>query len=154
MTMSGSPFPQSRRMIKAPAVERAKSTKTDRAMTLYWSSRSPFVRKVMVVAHELGLTERIDRVRTVVAPTKPNAEVMASNPLNKLPTLLIDGHALYDSRVIVECLDGLHDGAKLIPADGPARLTALRRQALADGMLDFLVQWVSERLRPKEQQST
>ena len=59
-------------------------------MQLFWSSRSPFVRKVMVVAHEKGLADQIECVRTLVAPAKPNPEVMAANPLNKLPTLILD----------------------------------------------------------------
>jgi len=123
-------------------------------MQLLWSSRSPFVRKVMLVAHETHLASRIERVRTVVAPTKPNPEVMARNPLNKLPTLILDdGRALYDSRVICEYLDGLHDGLRLFPAEPAARMEALRQQALGDGILDFLLLGLSERARPPEQQS-
>jgi glutathione S-transferase len=123
-------------------------------MKLYWSSRSPFVRKVMVFAHETGLADRIERTQTIVAPTKPNPEVMALNPLNKLPTLILDdGRALYDSRVICEYLDSLHGGARLFPADSSARIEALRRQALGDGMMDFLLVWLSERGRPAPQQS-
>lgn len=123
-------------------------------MKLNWSSRSPFVRKVMVAAHETGLAGRIECVRTVVAPTKPNPEVMLRNPLNKLPTLILDdGQALFDSRVIVEYLDGLHQGPKLFPAAGPARVETLRRQALGDGILDFLLLGLSERARPEAQQS-
>ncbi|MFV0299068.1 MAG: glutathione S-transferase family protein [Hyphomicrobiaceae bacterium] len=123
-------------------------------MKLFWSSRSPFVRKVMVVSHETGLADRIERVRTVVAPTKPNAEVMALNPLNKLPTLVLDdGSAIYDSRVIAEYLDSLHDGPRLFPAAGRPRFDALRLQALGDGILDFLLVGLSERSRPEAQQS-
>jgi glutathione S-transferase len=123
-------------------------------MQLLWSSRSPFVRKVMVVAHETGLAGRIETLRTVVAPTRPNAEVMALNPLNKLPTLILDdGSALYDSRVIAEYLDSLHQGPKLFPGAGPTRFAALRLQALADGILDFLLVGLSERMRPEPQQS-
>ena len=89
-----------------------------------------------------------------MSPTKPNADVMAINPLNKLPTLLLDdGQALYDSRVIVEYLDGLHSGPKLFPASGAARFEALRWQALGDGILDFLLAGLSERVRPAAQQS-
>jgi glutathione S-transferase len=123
-------------------------------MKLFWSSRSPFVRKVMVFAHETGLAPRIDCTRTLVAPTKPNPEVMALNPLNKLPTLILDdGRALYDSRVICEYLDSQHDGPRLFPADASARIEALRRQALGDGMMDFLLVWLSERARAAPQQS-
>jgi len=123
-------------------------------MKLFWSSRSPFVRKVMVVAHETSLVSRVECVRTVVAPTKPNADVMALNPLNKLPTLLRDDdRPIYDSRVICEYLDGLHAGQKLFPAAGEARFEALRLQALGDGILDFLLLGLSERVRPETQQS-
>ncbi len=123
-------------------------------MKLFWSSRSPFVRKVMLVAHETEIVDRIECVRTLVAPTKPNPEVMAANPLNKLPTLLLDdGRALYDSRVIAEYLDTQHGGPPLFPSDPGARFEALRLQALADGVLDFLLLGLSERARPLEQQS-
>jgi hypothetical protein len=37
-------------------------------MRLHWSPLSPFVRKVMVAAHELGLADRIGRVRAGVRP--------------------------------------------------------------------------------------
>ena len=123
-------------------------------MTLHWSPRSPYVRKVMIVAHELGLAERIATVRTVVGGTTPHWELMRINPLGKLPTLeLGDGTVLYDSPVICEYLDTCHDGPRLFPASGAARFTALRRQALGDGMLDAALPWLSERYRPAERQS-
>ena len=123
-------------------------------MKLYWSSRSPFVRKVMVCAHEAGLAGRINCERTIVSAAQPNLEVMAANPLGKLPTLILDdGSALYDSRVICEYFDTLQDRIRLFPAGGDVRITALRRQALADGLLDTLVAWMGERTRPPEQQS-
>src|SRR5882672_11146388 len=114
-------------------------------MKLYWSSRSPFVRKVMVTVHELGLVSRIRTERVVVSAAAPNAEVMAVNPLNKIPTLVLDdGTALYDSRVICEYLDTLHEGRKLFPADPSACFTALRRQALRDGLMDGIVRRLGE----------
>jgi glutathione S-transferase len=123
-------------------------------MKLLWSSRSPFVRKVVVAAHELGLADRIATERVVVSANKPNADVMALNPLNKIPTLVLDdGTALYDSRVIAEYLDTLHDGPRLHPADPAARHKALCRQALGDGMLEVGVLWLGERNRTKEAQS-
>jgi len=123
-------------------------------MTLHWSPRSPFVRKVMIAAHELGLADRLRTVRTVVASGKPNAELMRDNPQSRIPTLVLaDGTVLYDSRVICEYLDTLHAGEKLHPASPPERLTALRRQALGDGMLDTLLLWLAERNRPPELRS-
>jgi glutathione S-transferase len=119
-------------------------------MKLHWSPRSPFVRKVMVVAHELGVADRITCVRTVAAMTKPHAELMQDNPLSKIPTLVLDdGTAIYDSPVICEYLDTLHGNAKLFPASAKDRITALRRQALGDGFLDLLILSRDEQLRPR-----
>ena len=123
-------------------------------MKLHWSPRSPFVRKVMIVAHEHGLVDRIVCVRTVAAMTKPNTELMVDNPLSKIPTLVLgDGTVVYDSPVICEYLDAIGEGIKLFPAEAGARLTVLRRQALGDGFLDLLVLARNERQRapPSEQ---
>lgn len=123
-------------------------------MKLHWSSRSPFVRKVMVFAHETGLAERLDCVRTLVVMTRPNADLMRENPLGKIPTLVLDdGSALYDSTVICEYLDSLHPGRKLFPPVGPEHWTALRWHALGDNLLDNLVLWRNEMLRPAPAQS-
>jgi glutathione S-transferase len=123
-------------------------------MKLHWSPRSPFVRKVMIVAHEVGVVDRLQCVRTVAAMMKPHTELMLDNPLSKIPTLVLDdGTVLYDSAVICEYFDGLHNGPKLFPQDARERMTALRRQALGDGWLDALVLWRGEVLRPPGQQS-
>jgi glutathione S-transferase len=117
-------------------------------MKLHWSPRSPFVRKVMIVAHERGLTARITCVRTVAATSKPHAELMKDNPLSKIPTLVLDdGMVIYDSPVISEYLDALDGAPKLFPKEPKARLEALRRQALGDGFLDLLVLLRDERMR-------
>jgi len=124
------------------------------SMTLLWSSRSPFVRKVMVAAHETGLFRRLDTKRVVVAANKPNPEVMAANPLNKIPTLILaDGTALYDSRVICEFFDTLHEGPALLPRDPSSRWTCLRLQALGDGLMDLIILRLGERNRAPESQS-
>jgi glutathione S-transferase len=117
-------------------------------MKLHWSPRSPFVRKVMIVAHETGLVDKLTLVRTVAAATRPHAELMRDNPLSKIPTLVLDdGTPLYDSPVICEYLDQLHSGPKLFPAEPEARFVALRRQALGDGLLDLLILLRDDRMR-------
>jgi glutathione S-transferase len=117
-------------------------------MRLHWSPRSPYVRKVMVAAHELGLADRIETRRTAVAQAAPNRALMAENPLGRIPTLLLeDGTVLHDSLVICEYLDSLAGGATLIPPEGRARWIELRRHATADGLLDILVLWRHERER-------
>ncbi|HEV7264754.1 MAG TPA: glutathione S-transferase [Falsiroseomonas sp.] len=118
-------------------------------MKLHWSPRSPFVRKVMVAAHELGLADRIQTMRTVAAMTNPARALMPENPLAKIPTMLLeDGTVLYDSHVICEYLDDLAGGGRLIPRAGPVRWQELRRHALADGFLDLLILWRNEREKP------
>jgi glutathione S-transferase len=122
-------------------------------MKLRYSPTSPYVRKVMVMALETGLAERIERIPTMVAPTKPNEEVARENPLVKVPALTTDdGLVLYDSPVICEYLDTLHSGPKMFPASGKARWLALRQQALGDGILDAAILGRYEILRPKEYQ--
>lgn len=117
-------------------------------MKLHWSPRSPFVRKVMIVALERGVADRITRLRTVAATAKPHSELMQDNPLSKIPTLVLDnGAVLYDSRVICEYLDSLDGAPKFFPQQPEARMTALRRQALGDGFLDLLVLNRNERDR-------
>ncbi len=123
-------------------------------MKLYWSSRSPFVRKVMVFAHECGLASQLELERTPVAMNNPNRGLLKTNPTGKIPTLeLDDGSALYDSTVICEYLDSRHQGPRLFPAAGEARWTALRRHALGNNLTDNLMLWRNEQLRPAAQQS-
>ncbi|MBX6321678.1 MAG: glutathione S-transferase N-terminal domain-containing protein [Rhodospirillaceae bacterium] len=121
-------------------------------MKLRYSPTSPYVRKVTVVALETGLDGRIERIPTSTAD--PKSGLAEQNPLGKVPTLVTDdGTVLFDSPVICEYLDSLHDGRKLIPPSGPARWTVLRQQALADGVLDAAVLRVGESRRPKTEQS-
>jgi glutathione S-transferase len=106
---------------------------------LFYSANSPYVRKCLVVAHEVGLRERIETIDADANPIRRNAEIAAKNPLGKVPTLIADdGTAVYDSPVIAEYLNALGAG-NLIPRDGPARWNVLTEQALADGMLDAAV---------------
>lgn len=117
-------------------------------MKLHWSPRSPYVRKVMMTAHELGLIDRIEIVRSAAAMTQPNATLMVDNPLSKIPTLVMeDGTSLFDSIVICEYLNDLAGGA-LFPREGAAKWQALRWHALADGLIDVLILWRNERDRP------
>jgi glutathione S-transferase len=123
-------------------------------MRLFWSSRSPFVRKVMIVAHELGIAGEIETMRVVVQSSNPNPEVMKFNPLGKVPTLIVrDDFVLYDSRAISEYLDATHGKGNIFPADGPERWQALKRQALADGIMETDIMWLGERNRKPDLRS-
>ena len=104
-------------------------------MKVYFSPASPYVRKVMVSAAELGL--ELERLPSSAHPVNRDRTIVADNPLGKVPTFFADdGTVLYDSRVVCEHLDGLAGGGKLFPASGPARWRALVEQSLGDGLLD------------------
>jgi glutathione S-transferase len=107
----------------------------------------------MIAAHETGLADRIEKVRSVTSMLTPNLPLMQDNPWSKIPTLITDGGlVLFDSDVIVEYLDSLHDGSKLHPTDPAQRWRALRWRAFGSEMLNALILWRNERERPADRQ--
>lgn len=99
------------------------------------SPPSPFGRKVKIAASLLGLS---DRIRVETADTNDPADSLrGQNPLGKIPALIRpDGMVIYDSRVILEYLDHLAGGGRIIPTEPEARFEALTLQALCDGLMD------------------
>lgn len=121
-------------------------------MRLRYSPTSPYARKVVATAIERGLADRIEIVAT--NPWDPASDLSASNPLGKVPALLLDdGTVLFDSPVICEYLDSLPGSPGLFPPPGEARWSALRLQALADGILDAAVLRLLESKRDAARQS-
>lgn len=120
-------------------------------MELTFSPTSPFVRKVLIIAHELGIADKIKLV-----PTNPRADterLVPLNPLSKVPVLITaKGEAIYDSPVICEYLDTEFGKNRFIPV-GDRRWHILTVAALADGILDAAILVRNERLRLAENQS-
>ena len=118
-------------------------------MKLRYSPTSPYVRKVAVAAIEAGLDGRIERIETDV--WDPATDIAEDNPLGKVPALVTDeGTVLCDSPTICDYLDSLHDGPRLVPAEGPGRWQVLNLHALASGIMDAAVARVVEvRARPE-----
>ena len=119
-------------------------------MKIYFSPASPYVRKVMVVAHELGLADGIEKLPSAAGPVARDATVRQDNPLGQVPTFFADdGTVLYDSRVICEYLDDLGGGHMF--GSGPTRWRNLTDAALGDGLLGaaLLARYESV-LRPDE----
>ena len=119
-------------------------------MILRSANASPFARKVRMAADILGLAAKIE-IRNV-NNADPNDPIVRQNPLGKLPVLVLDdGRAIYDSSVIVEYLDCLAGGGKLIPAATDPRFAALTLAALADGILEAAILIIYEaRYRPDQ----
>ena len=121
-------------------------------MKLRYSATSPYVRKVTMTVIECGLEDQVERVLTNA--WAEDTDLPADNPLGKVPALALEnGTCLFDSRVICEYLDSLNAGAKLFPAQGPARWAALRLQALGDGLNDAAVARRLEVMRPDGERS-
>ena len=119
-------------------------------MILRSSPASPFGRKVRIAASLLGLADKIEVRETDL--NNPADTIRVQNPVGKIPALLLDdGDALYDSRVILEYLEHLAGGGRIIPSEPKARFAALRLQALCDGILDaWLLVVYENRYRPPE----
>ncbi len=125
-------------------------------MKLYYSPSSPYVRKVVVTAHEKGLFPRLRLIPTAVNPLVPNLDLARDNPLMKLPTLVTDeGLTLFDSSLICEYLDALQSNVpQLLPSTGNARWQVLRLENIADGILEAGLLLRYEQLtRPETQRS-
>lgn len=121
-------------------------------MKLHYSSTSPFTRKVLVCAMELGLDGEIEKIAT--NPWDSAGELVNNNPLSRIPVLITDdGLVLYDSPVICEYLDSLNPEVGLYPPASLQRWLALRLQALADGAADAAVLRRMETQRPENEQS-
>ena len=81
--------------------------------------------------------KRIEAQFELVDPMAPDSPLVESNPLGKIPCLIMDdGGAVFDSRVIVEYLDNLTPVHRLIPPNGRSRVEVKTWEALADGLLD------------------
>ena len=103
-------------------------------MKLTFSAASPFARKVRIAAIATGLIDKIELVASTVAPGQANEEYSRITPLKKLPVLITDnGEVILDSYVIVEYLDELAGGGKLIPASGPTRWQVKTDHSLLQG---------------------
>ncbi len=120
-------------------------TAADHRLRFRYSPTSPFVRKVLVVAHELQVLDRLDLVRA--DPWSPDTDIAPDNPLGKVPALSTPDGLVVGSTLICAYLETLADGRSLLPADPAARWAVLRAHAVAEGILDAAVAATMERMR-------
>lgn len=106
-------------------------------MQLVFSRLSPYARKVLVLAHELGITDQLELVPVNVTPTNHDEVAYQHNPLGKVPTLVRDdGRRIIDSRVICDYLIDVYGGA-LKPYPGSEDPWDMRtRASVAEGLTD------------------
>ena len=119
-------------------------------MKLHWSPKSPYVRKVMITAHELGLAEKIECVRSVAIRTTVNSEIVSDYPVGRIPALVLDdGLVLVNSFHICDYLNTLSDTRDLIPVTLTERWKTLQIHGFADGAIDTAI-LVNNELRKPE----
>lgn len=124
-------------------------------LKLYYSPISPFTRKVLATALITGLHEKIEIVDLMASGTFiPTEEFKKSNPLAKIPTLVLDnGQSVIDSTIICEYLNSITVKDSIYPKDQDSYFLQKKFEALADGAMDAAVLRRYESLRPPEQQS-
>ena len=115
-------------------------------MKILYSPASPYSAKVRMAAVYSGLSVESEIVKT---DEKPEL-LVGNNPLGKIPVLLADGGAVFDSRAIMHFLDRA-SGGRLYPSEHTARTEAEVMEALGDGITDCLIAYIYEqRFHPPE----
>jgi glutathione S-transferase len=115
-------------------------------MKLLNDATSPFGRKVLVACLELGIPIQEEFVDIY----KPGP-IDALNPLRQIPTLVVNGEAIYDSDVILAYLAAQQPGNTLVPSHG--RWEVLTRASLGNGLMESVLQRVVETRRPAGERS-
>lgn len=128
-------------------------------MKLYYSTTSPYSRKVRLFIIEKSLESQVEEI--IVNPfldetaSSDNKALMTANPLSKVPTLVIDnGEAVFDSTVICHFLADLSEPSILIPVEKKQRTEVLRWEATVTGLTNAAYNLVMERKRPVNEQSS
>lgn len=107
-------------------------------MKLWYSTTSPFVRKVRAVAHYHQLQNQIELLLTTKAFSSDSPHNQ-DNPLGRIPALQLDnGNWLYNSSTIAEYFDAIGTEKSLFPQD-EQRWKVLSLYGLAEGVLENTV---------------
>ncbi|MFV0279150.1 MAG: glutathione S-transferase family protein [Rhodoblastus sp.] len=118
-------------------------------MKLRYAKTSPFVRKVLVFADEVGQADRIELRPTDV--WADNSDIAKDNPLGKVPALVTREGVFTGSFACCDYLDRRNGAPKLIPDASKERWRVMQVHGLADGMMEAAVAYIIETLRrPKE----
>ena len=113
-------------------------------MKLLYTKRSPYARKVRVVALEKGIN--LDLIDEDLANKSPRLK--QANPLGKVPTLILEnGETVYDSKVIAQFLEVLKPKPQFIPTGGRALVDTLKWEAMADDLVTVAINAYMEKIR-------
>lgn len=122
-------------------------------MKLYYSSTSPFARKVRITAELCELANDLELISTDVMTATDTYKRI--NPLIKLPALeMRDGTVLVNSPFICEYINSLSLTYKVLPSHSPERWSILNDQAIADGAMEAAVLRRYESQRPPDRRDS
>jgi glutathione S-transferase len=124
-------------------------------MRLFYSVGSPFARLARIALLETGLDARVTKQELTRARLySPESDVLALNPVGRVPTLeLDDGTILTESKLILDYIDALNPGPKLLPRDGSDGWRTLAEMGQALGLLEGIVTWLRALMPPEAQRA-
>ena len=106
-------------------------------MKLYGTLTSPFVRRVRFVADTLGLPyTRVD-----TATDEGQAALRAVTPFWKIPTAVLDGQVIFDSRAIIEHIFRTRGHGPLRPTSPHGWVQESNLVQLTDGVLETAIRF-------------
>lgn len=113
-------------------------------MKLLFTKRSPYARKVRVLALEKNIS--LDLIDEDLQ--NKSQRLLEANPLGKVPTLILDnGTTVFDSSVICQYLDGLNDKSLMIPREAAQRIEVLKWEAFSDDLMTVAINLYMEKVR-------
>ncbi|HEY3146460.1 MAG TPA: glutathione S-transferase family protein [Dongiaceae bacterium] len=104
------------------------------ALTFYFGSGSPFAWKVWLALEHKGIAYTAKRLSFDKDETQ-SPEFLKINPRGKVPAIVDDGFALYESNAICEYLEEKYPQNPLLPKDAKTRATVRRLVGEADDSL-------------------
>ncbi|MGH6890676.1 MAG: glutathione S-transferase family protein [Dongiaceae bacterium] len=104
------------------------------ALTFYFGSGSPFAWKVWLALEHKGIAYEAKRLSFDNDDTK-SPEFLKINPRGRVPAIVDDGFALYESNAICEYLEGTYPQNPLLPKDAKGRAVVRRMIGEADNYL-------------------
>ncbi len=107
------------------------------SLTFYYGSGSPYAWKVWLALEHKAIPYDIEVLSFDKGETRAPA-FLAINPRGKVPTIVDDGYALWESAAIVEYLDEAYPQRPLLPKDLQGRATVRRIAAEAESYLGVL----------------
>ncbi len=129
-------------------------------MRLYVTPASPWVRRVRVVIHELGIADRFDYVQTkwphswgTQTVTTLAPDFAAATPVARIPALVTDTVTLTNSHAICDYLNAEFGNYRLLAREGDARWQALATMAIASGAIEAQIMRRAELLRGDKERS-